>query len=52
MISCFYNIPFGNVKKLVPNFFDERNVCASYENLQSYLRIGSKLERNTFCIRI
>ena len=27
-IGDFYKIPIGNVKKLVPNFFDKEN-CAS-----------------------
>ena len=28
-INDLYNIPTGNVKKLVCNFFSQRNVCAS-----------------------
>ena len=29
LIADFHNIPIGNVKKLVPNFFDEKTICAS-----------------------
>ena len=44
--SC--NIPIGNV----PNFFDKEKYVFHYENLQLYLRLGSKLKKNTSCIRI
>ena len=27
VIADFYNIPIGNVKKLVPNFFDKKSIC-------------------------
>ena len=33
-ISDLYNIPIGNVKKLVPNFFDKEKHVMHYENLQ------------------
>ena len=33
-ITGFYNIPIGNVKKLVPKFFDKENYVLHYENLQ------------------
>ena len=39
MIDGFYNITIGNVKKLVPNFFDNENYVLYYENLQIYLRL-------------
>ena len=44
MISDFYNIPTGNVKKLVPNFFDKEKYVLHYENLRLYLRLGLKLK--------
>ena len=45
MISDFNNIPFGNVKKLVANFFDKEKYLLYYENLQLYLRLGLKLKK-------
>ena len=51
-ITDFYNIPIGNVKKLVPNFFDKEKYLLHYENLQLYLRLGLKLIKNTSGIRI
>ena len=33
MIDDFCNIPFGNIKKLVPNFFDKEKYVLHYENL-------------------
>ena len=50
-IADFYNIPIGNVTKLVPNFFDKGNYVLHYENLRLYLRLGLKL-KNISCIRI
>ena len=46
-IAGFYNIPVGNVKQLVPNFFDKEKYVLHYKNLQLYLRLGSKLEKIT-----
>ena len=46
------NISIGNVKKLVPNFFDKENYVLHCENLQLYLRLGLKLKKNTLRIRI
>ena len=43
-IAGIYNIPIGNVKKLVPNFFDKENYVLRYKNLQFYLRLGLKLK--------
>ena len=37
-----YNIPIGNVKKLVSNLFDKEEYVIHYENLQLYLRLGLK----------
>ena len=45
MIADFYNIPIGNVKKLVLNFFDKERYVLHYENLQLYLRLGLKLQK-------
>ena len=36
-IVALYNIPIGNVKKLVPNCFDKEKYVIHYENLQLYL---------------
>ena len=41
-IADFYNILISNVKKLVPNFFDEEKYVLHYENLQLYTRIKTK----------
>ena len=40
-----YNIPIGNVKKLLPNFFDKEKYVLHYKNLQLYLRLGLKLKK-------
>ena len=45
MISDFYNIPIGDVKKLVPSFFNKEKYVVYYENLQLYLRLGLKLKK-------
>ena len=39
-ISDVYNITFGNIKILVPNFFDKEKHVLYHENLQLYLRLG------------
>ena len=44
-IADLYNIPIGNVKKLVPNFFDKEKYVIDYKNLQLYLRLGLKLKK-------
>ena len=51
-ITDLYNIPIGNVKKLVPNFFDKKKYVLHYENLQLYLRQRLKLKKNTSHITI
>ena len=38
-------IPIGNVKKLVPNFFDTERYVIHYENLQLYLRLELILKK-------
>ena len=40
-IADLYNINIGNVKKLVPNFFDKEKYVLHYENL----RLGLKLKK-------
>ena len=44
-IADLYNIPIGNVKKLISNFFDKEKYVPHYENLQLYLRLGLKLKK-------
>ena len=44
-IVDLYNIPIGNAKKLVPNFFDKEKYALYYENLQFYLWLGLKLKK-------
>ena len=42
-IADFYSIPIGNVRKLLPNFFNREKFVLHYENLQLYLRLGLRL---------
>ena len=44
-IADLYNIPIGNVKKLVCNFFDKKKYVLDNENLRIYLRLGLKLNK-------
>ena len=44
-IADHYNIPIDNVKKLVPNSFDQEKYVIHYENLKLYLRLGLKLKK-------
>ena len=44
-IADLCNIPIGNVKKLVPDYFDKEKYGLHYENLQLYLRLGLKLKK-------
>ena len=44
-IADLYNIPAGNVKKLVPNFFDKEKNVLHYQKLQLYLRLGLKIKK-------
>ena len=48
-IANLYNIPIGNVQKLVPNFFVKGKYVIHYENLQLYLRLGLKLKKYIAC---
>ena len=43
-IADLYDILNGNVKKLVPHFFDNEKHAIYYENLKLYLRLGLKLK--------
>ena len=45
LITDFYNIPLGNIKKLVPNFFDKENYMLCYENLKILLILRLKLKK-------
>ena len=45
LIANFHNILIGNVKKLVPDFFDKEKYVLHYENFQLYLRLGLKLKK-------
>ena len=44
-IADLYNIPIGNVKKLVSNFFYKEKYVIQYENLKLYLRLRLKLKQ-------
>ena len=50
-IAHFYNVPTGNVKKLVSNFFDEDKYLLHYELTASF-ETRIKTKKNTSCIRI
>ena len=49
-IADLCNIPIGNIKKLVPNFFDKEKYVIQYENLQLYSRLGLKLKKGHFVL--
>ena len=42
-IADFYNIPLGDVKKMVHNFFDKQRHVLHYEELQLYLKLGLRM---------
>ena len=44
-IADLHNIFIGNVKKLVPNLFDEEKYVIHYENLKLYPRLGLKVKK-------
>ena len=44
-IADLYNVPIGNVTKLVPNFCYKKKYVLHYENLQLYLRLELKLKQ-------
>ena len=48
MISDFYNIPFGNVKKI--NFIETEKYVLHYENLQLYLKLRLKLTKKHYVL--
>ena len=50
-IDDLCNIPIGNAKKLLPNFFDKEKYVIDYRNLQLYLRVGLN-KKNTSLIKI
>ena len=39
------NNSIGNIKNLVPNFFDKKKYVFPYKDLQFYLRIGLKIKK-------
>ena len=43
-IADLHNIPIGNFKKLVPNFFEKEKYVVHYQNLKFYLSKGLKLK--------
>ena len=47
-----YNISNGNVKKIVPNFFEKEKYVFHYKNLRLYLRLRLKKKKSTLCIRV
>ena len=44
-VSDLYNTAIGNVKKVVPIFFDKEKYMIHYKNLQLYLRLELKLKK-------
>ena len=44
-IAFLYDIPIGNVKKLVPKALDKEKYVIYYENVKLYLRLGLKLKK-------
>ena len=44
-IADLYNIPIGNVKKLVPDLFDKEKYVIHYESLKLYQRLRLKLKK-------
>ena len=47
-IADLCNIPTGNIKKVVPNFFDAEKYVLYYKNLQLYLRLVLKLKKHFY----
>ena len=41
-VGDLYSVPIGNVKKLVPNFFDTEKYVINCGNLQLYVRLELK----------
>ena len=50
-IADLYNIPIGNIKKLVPKLFDKEKYVIHYENTH-LIEARIKTNKNTLCIRI
>ena len=46
-VADFNNIPVGNVKKLVPKFFDKEKYVLHYQKLQLHMRLRFKLKNTT-----
>ena len=46
-IADLYNIPIGNITKLLPKFFDKEKYVLHYENLQLYLRLRLILKKSS-----
>ena len=44
-IADLFNIPIGNVRKSVLNFFDKENMLFILKTYNFYLRLGLKLKR-------
>ena len=44
-LADHYNIPIGNVKNLVADFFDKEKYVVHYKNLKLYLRLGLRLKK-------
>ena len=44
-IADYYSIHTGNVKTLVPSFFDIEMYVINYEHLKLHLRLGLKLKK-------
>ena len=51
-IANFYNIPIGNVRKLVPNFLGKEKYVFHYKKLKHYWRLRLKFKENTSRTRI
>ena len=50
-IADHYNVPIGNVKKLVPNFSDKYKYVIHYDNLHIYLKTHSKVWDNFWILK-
>ena len=46
MISDFYSITIGNVRRLVVNVFDKEKYVFYYQKLQRYLKLGLTLKKH------
>ena len=48
-IADLYNIPIGDIKKLVPNFFDKEKYVIHYENVHMYKQKEIRAEMEKCC---